>query len=209
VLHGRDFEKWSIRSLDRRIIYLDSESDISKCPHTVKWLNSFKEKLLKRRECRQGKIPWYSLQWPRVKGQLDKSPKIVVQATRNPRLKTRLVATIDETGIYGTQGLNFIVGKGKSSFTYFLLGLLNSTLFNYLYATKFLNVAIKAEYLKGTPIPDADEATVCEIEGLVRQALKSDSQIEIQSIERQIDSIVYGLFDISSKEIEGIKSHKW
>jgi len=37
----------------------------------------------------------------------------------------------------------------------FLLAILNSSVINYLYKTKFLNVAIKAEYLKDTPIPSA------------------------------------------------------
>lgn len=206
VLHGRDFEKWSIRTSLRRILYLTGDSDISKYPNAIKWLNNFKNDLSKRRECLSGVIPWYSLQWPRIKKQLDKSPKILVQATRNPRLKKRLVATIDEQGVYGTQGLNFIVAKNDNQSIYFLLGLLNSSLMNYLYATKFLNVAIKAEYLKETPVPNVTDAEVKNIEKLVQKALKTSNEIEIQSIERQINTIVYKLFNLSRDEIETIEN---
>ena len=34
--------------------------------------------LIKRRECKKGTIPWYSLQWPRIKEELDIKDKILI-----------------------------------------------------------------------------------------------------------------------------------
>src|SRR5262245_9126454 len=65
VLHGRDFEKWFIRSTDRRILYVNGETKIKAFPHAEQWLSQFKTDLKKRRECQNGVIPWFSLQWPR------------------------------------------------------------------------------------------------------------------------------------------------
>ncbi len=216
VLLGRDFEKWLIRSTDRRILYIDGKSDIKKYPNAEVWLSQFQNDLKKRRECVKGIIPWYSLQWPRDKSMLDRVPKILVQGTRNPRLRTRIVATVDEMCVYGTQGLNFIVPKAIDSHVYFILGILNSRLINYLYATKFLNVAIKAEYLKNTPIPIANKVEKTAIIKLVQNILsetrydnyhQSPTKIsKVYEYEREIDTIVYSLYGLSENEIEAIES---
>ena len=151
MCHGRDISKWSINN--RRVMaYLDSKTDISRLQGANLWLNQFYEQLMDRRECKNGVIPWFSLQWPREKEQFLHYPKILIQNTRNESLRPRIVATIDDEGLFGTQGLNFIIPTGEIDI-YALLGLLNSKLINYLFATKFLNLAIKADYLKKIQFP--------------------------------------------------------
>ncbi len=151
MCHGRDISKWSVNN--RRVIaYLDSKTDISRLQGANHWLTQFYEQLIDRRECKNGVIPWFSLQWPREKEQFLHYPKILIQNTRNESLRPRIVATIDDEGLFGTQGLNFIIPTGEIDI-YALLGLLNSKLINYLFATKFLNLAIKADYLKKIQFP--------------------------------------------------------
>jgi len=212
VLLGRDFEKWFIRSTERRILYVDGDTDITKFPHSEEWLLQFRSELKKRRECRRGIIPWYSLQWPRVKAQLDRVPKILVQRTRNPRLKTRVVAMIDEDGLYGMESIIFIVPKTDSAPIYYLLAVLNSNLINYLYATKFLNVAIKAEYLKDTPIPEpniSQEKALTDLAKKILTITKDDDylqnpqkQAKVKALEREIDEMVYQLYGLTEEEIK-------
>jgi len=169
LCHGRDIGKWEVRSTDRRILYLDSATDISRYPGAEKWLMPFKGKLEKRRECANGAIPWYALQWARKKAELDITPKIAVQNTRNESLKTRIVATVDLLGFYSTQGVNFIVPKGEGHSVFLLVAILNSKLINNLFATKFLNLAIKADYLKQLRFPKGDGSG--ELENLARMML--------------------------------------
>jgi hypothetical protein len=205
VLLGRDFEKWAIRSTSRRIIYVNGDTDIKRYPNVEKWLAQFRPALKKRRECVNGVIPWYSLQWPRVQAELDRVPKILVQGTRNPRLVTRVVATMDEQCVYGTQGLNFIVPRDADAPIYFLLAVLNSTLINHLYATKFLNVAIKAEYLKDTPIPRAeprDEEALDTFARRILAAKAADPAADTSAWERKIDERVYRLYGLTEEEIK-------
>ena len=202
---GRDFKKWFIRNTERLILYVNGDTDLKAFPTAEKWLLPFRDELKKRRECQRGVIPWHSLQWPRDKAQLDHIPKILVQGTRNPRLKTRIVATMDELGVYGTQGLNFLVPKQKSAPIYYALAILNSALVNYLYAKKFLNVAIKAEYLKDTPIPKASVAEEKELTDLAKQILaakKRDSDADTTAWEREIDRLVYDLYGLTPAEIK-------
>lgn len=205
VLLGRDFEKWVIRSTDRRIIYLDADTDITKYPNTERWLQTFRAELKKRRECVRGIIPWFSLQWPRVKSELDRVPKILVQRTRNPRLKTRIVATIDEQGVYGMESIIFIIPRLPDAPIYYLLAVLNSTLINHLYATKFLNVAVKAEYLKETPIPNAskrDQDTLTDLARRILAAKRADPNADVSALEREIDQNVYRLYGLTPEEIK-------
>lgn len=148
LCHGRDIERYAVRSRERRILYLNNSVNIETYPNTETWLAAFKDALSKRRETKNGAIQWYSLQWPRVKRELDLKEKILVQNTRNEALKTRICAVLDDKSVYGSQGVNFIILNDVHVSLRYLLGILDSTLINYLFATKFLNLAIKAEYLK-------------------------------------------------------------
>lgn len=153
LCHGRDIGKWETRSLDRKIMYLNKDINIEDLPGAYGWLSPLREILSTRRECAKGTIPWYSLQWPRIKSELDIKEKILIQNTRNESLKIRLVATIDKQGVYASQGINFVIPKTGEYSIYFLLALLNSKLMNYLFSKKFLNLAIKAEYIKQIRYP--------------------------------------------------------
>jgi type I restriction-modification system DNA methylase subunit len=152
---GRDFERWYIHNQSRRLLYIDSNTSMSDYPYAKSWLD----------KNNQGH---YQLHRSREQWKLDAIPKILVQGTRNQRLKTRVVATIDHIGVYGLQSVNFIIPrKGKNEFSlYYLLAILNSSTINFLYQTKYLNVAIKASYLKKTPFP---KATRQEQEALVQK----------------------------------------
>lgn len=155
LCHGRDIGKWSTRNLERKILYVDEQTNLSEYPSAHKWLYAFKEKQDTRN---QGKktdiIVWNRLHRPRVKSELDVQEKILIQNTRNESLKTRIVATIDKQGAYASQGINIVIPKTDDNSIYFLLALLNSKLMNYLFSKKFLNLAIKAEYLKQVRFPN-------------------------------------------------------
>lgn len=153
LCHGRDIGKWETRNLERKILYLDKNIDIDSYLGAKNWLLPLKDILIQRRECAKGTIPWYSLQWARIKSELDTAEKILIQNTRNESLKTRIVATIDKQGVYASQGINFVIPKTGEYSIYFLLALLNSKLMNYLFSKKFLNLAIKAEYIKQIRFP--------------------------------------------------------
>lgn len=126
LCHGRDIGRYEIKSRERRILYIDNSIDIEDYPNTEKWLLGFKEQLSKRREAKKGVISWYGLQWPRVKSELDITKKILIQRTRNEALKQRIIATIDEEGVYGMEGIYFIIPKKQGVSLYYLLGILNS-----------------------------------------------------------------------------------
>ena len=209
LCHGRDIEKYMVRSHDRRILYIDSDVDIEDYPKTKKWLMNFKEALDKRNEGKRDIISWCSLHRPRVKSELDLKEKILLQNTRNEALKTRIAATLDDTGIYGTQGLNFIIPKDKQANLHYLLGILNSKPINYLFATKFLNLAIKAEYVKQIRIPAGTpaqrQAIVALVDGIL-STKKGNPQADTREMEQEIDLLVFKLYGLNYEEMLTIDS---
>jgi hypothetical protein len=136
------------------MLYINNEVNLDLYPGAYNWLLNFKESLLNSKSSNEKSSDWYFLHRPRVKNELLTKPKILIQNTRNERLQPRIVATIDEEGLFGTQGLNFIIQTADVDI-YSLLGLLNSKLINYLFSTKLLNLAIKADYLKKLKFPSS------------------------------------------------------
>ena len=204
LCHGRDIERYAVRSRERRILYLNNSVNIETYPNTETWLAAFKDALSKRREAKNGAIQWYSLQWPRVKSELDLKEKILVQNTRNEALKTRICAVLDDKSVYGSQGVNFIIPNDVHASLRYLLGILDSTLINYLFATKFLNLAIKAEYLKQLRMPIPSAAIQKQLESLVSKVLelkKVNIEADTTSLENQIDFLVYHLYGLTYDEV--------
>ena len=204
LCHGRDIERYAVRSRERRILYLNNSVNIETYPNTETWLAAFKDALSKRREAKNGAIQWYSLQWPRVKSELDLKEKILVQNTRNEALKTRICAVLDDKSVYGSQGVNFIIPNDIHASLRYLLGILDSTLINYLFATKFLNLAIKAEYLKQLRIPIPSAAIQKQLESLVSKVLelkKVNIEADTTSLENKIDFLVYHLYGLTYDEV--------
>ena len=73
LCHGRDIERYAVRSRERRILYVDSSINLSTYPNTEKWLLTFKEELDKRNQGKSDIIAWNSLHRPRVKSELTVS----------------------------------------------------------------------------------------------------------------------------------------
>ena len=203
-VQGKDIAKFAIKSKEKRILYLCNDIDIEDYRSTKEWIKPFKSKLSERREAKKGTIKWYSLQWPRAKKDLDIQQKILLQRTRNEALKTRIVATIDDQGVYGAEGIYFIIPVTDEISLPYLLGVLNSTLMNYLFATRFLNLAIKTEYVKSLRIPIKNKDLVNSVETLVNQILsakKSNPQSDTSAEEQEIDQLVYKLYNLTPEEI--------
>lgn len=165
-----------------------------------------------------GRQPWYSLHWPRSKERFEVPNKILVQAIRNLALKRRVVATIDEDKLYADHTLNVIYPNSEDMGIKALLGILNSSLINFYFSKKFIDINIKGVYLADIPIPSIKqkEALYKEISTNVQQLLdlwraSSSGKDEhhriiirrqIEATDRQIDQLVYKLYDLTPDEIK-------
>ena len=135
-------------------------------------------------------------------------------------MKKRIVATIDETGLYTAESLWNIIPKKDDYSIYFLLAILNSNLINYLFSTKFLNLGIKKDYLNKISFPKISIEDQENIIGLVKRilnlhkdlkttnvpTLKSTIETQIITFESELNNIIYELYDLSDDEIAIIES---
>lgn len=77
---------------------------------------------------------------------------------------------------------------------------------NYLFATKFLNLAIKAEYLKQVMIPANTNKEIIRLVKEVLMAKKTNA--DTSSLEREIDQLVYQLYGLTDEEIAIVEGKK-
>ena len=140
------------------------------------------------------------------------SEKILVVRTRNLSLARRVVATIDSSGGYNLNRLSNIVAREGYSLAG-LLGILNSTLFNWLYSTRFFDYEIKPIYLRNSPMTDVNDKQLNELVAAMlaeQRQRRTDKDASAQqacdrrlaALDKALDAKVYELYGLSKREIE-------
>ena len=138
---------------------------------------------------------------------MESKKKIIYRQTAN-----RLIATVDDEGLYNDKTIHCIIPKVNDARHLYLLGLLNSHLFVYLYREISQETEgrafsqVKTVYVKKLPIiiPE-DEAVVDRIEELVKMILSQKKELEsadTTTYEDEIDKLVYQTYGVSPAEIE-------
>jgi hypothetical protein len=154
---------------------------------------------------------WYSLNRPRRKKLFDKN-KILIRQTAN-----RIIAAYDDMGWYCLKSGLIIQLPENSELDYFyLLALLNSTLFNFLYhdlvnEDNRIFPEVKPIQLFKLPIYNALKEQQLPIIGLVEQILtlkKGNPQADTRTLEKQIDQLVYALYGLTAAEIAIIEKQE-
>jgi adenine-specific DNA-methyltransferase len=208
-LLGSDFKEYSInKGTSKQILYLDKKIHLDDFPNTKIWLEQFKDKLDKRREVLKGVIPWYSLQWPRDKNSFE-LPKIIFQKIRNQSLKQRLVGTFDNQCYFVGDGVIYLTTKKKDcdDELKYLLGLLNSEIYNFYYRQKYLDVNLKIMFLEKTPIITlkARKQIIYLVDKILDEKV-SVNESNLKTIKKQIDQIIYDELGLSVDEVKIIET---
>ena len=156
---------------------------------------------------------------PRRKGIFESSEKLVVQEVRNITLPRRIVATYDDQQVYCLQSTNVINLRKPEADHWnlkYLLAVLNSRAANFFFRQCFSgNNHIASGQLARIPVP----WTTCDSQdGLARLAerilelhqrmaaahtpqAKTILKRQVEATDREIDSLVYRLYDLTEDEI--------
>lgn len=128
LLRGEDIHRYSSpQKPPLSIIYASWDFDAVIHPNTMQHLEPYRDKLKKRREVVQGKMPWYALHWSRNRT-LYSSPKIICRQTADT-----LIAAVDT---YGHCVLNTVIvirPRDSAWSPFFWVTVLNSRLLRYVY----------------------------------------------------------------------------
>lgn len=188
------------------IIYFTNKMSIAEYPKTEKHLSGFKSKLENRVETKSGVIPWYVMLRPR-RQKLFEEPKILVRQTAN-----RIIAAYDDDKWYCLKSGIIIQLPSETKLSYkYLLGLLNSSLMDFLYndlvnEDNRIFPEVKPIQLFKLPIKIASSETQKSISKLVDTITASKKQgVETTEIEKELDKHIYNVYDLTEEEIKIIE----
>ena len=108
--------------------------------------------------------------------------------------------TIVRPEIYCANSVNYIFIKDSKFNIKFLLGILNSKLENWFYKTMSTNSNVNGYEVDNLPIPDLTPEAQKPFIELVSKILTS-TQTDIHECEKQIDQLIYKLYDLEPEEI--------
>ncbi|BAG06128.1 DUF7149 domain-containing protein [Microcystis aeruginosa] len=130
------------------------------------------------------------------------------------RVSRTLIFTYDNSQYYALNTLVVVnLKKGINFDIKFLLGIMNSSLMNYIYNNKFKSTKtvfseIQTRSISQLPIPKISQEQQQPIIVLVDQILtakKSNPKADTSELEKEIDKIVYELYGLSEEEIRIIE----
>ena len=201
---GGEIHRFFIKPISgKKLIYITNENDIKDYPNIKSEISNHKEQLIKRREAANGKIRWYSLNWPRRKKLFDE-PKILIRQTAN-----RIMAAYDDEKWYCLKSGIIIQLPSETELSYkYLLGLLNSSLMDFLYndlvnEDNRIFPEVKPIQLFKLPIKIADIDIQKEVSTLVEEiiSMKQKGQ-ETNEIESKLDKQIFNIYGLTEEEIK-------
>lgn len=208
LIIGRDINKYCLTpSQNTKLIYCTLQTKIENFPNIEGHLKNFREKLENRAETKSGAIPWFVMLRPR-RQKLFIQPKILIRQTAN-----KIIAAYDNTGWYCLKSGLIVQLPDNSDLHYFyLLALLNSKLFDFLYhdlvnEDNRIFPEVKPIQLFKLPIKEANKIEQKLIISLVEQIHSAKSNgLLTDNLENQIDQLVYQLYDLTAEEVEIIEN---
>ena len=185
------------------------------------WTSNTKETVYHRKLLYGRDISKYAINWsgeylkygewlhrPRPSYIFD-NEKLLVQRIRNPKLKTRIVCTYDNSGYINGTGISNIILMDKHKGLYSLkclLGIMNSKLVNYWFSYHFVDVNIKPEQLRKIPLPNSlTEQSLVLLVDKILSIKHINPNADTSALEREIDGLVYGLYGLTEEEVEVVE----
>lgn len=126
-----------------------------------------------------------------------------------PRKSTKLTCTLDKDSYYAlnTAYVGLLKTKKYDISIKYLIACLNSKLYNFYYRNTYLGWQITIPALKKLPIIEPGEKVLQQVNGLVDEIMidvKENKSIQLK--EREIDNIIYEIFQLTEEEIQLVES---
>lgn len=213
----RDYSKYCFNENNYKyLLYITKQNcaDIEQYPTIKKHLQNYKLIMTQRRETKAGTIKWFQLHWPRDPKYFSQS-KLVM-----PSMFEKNSATLVESSAYFGLSTNMIIKKESIYDLRYLLMIINSKFaLNWFYKNgkkRGVGVDIGVEKLRMLPIKKVSEdqqKPFIEIVDKILVITKSSDYLEnpakkeeVKEYEKQIDQLVYKLYDLTPEEIEIVEN---
>ncbi|MBC3795690.1 Eco57I restriction-modification methylase domain-containing protein [Acetobacterium tundrae] len=209
-IKNKDVRTFTIAEPQKKILYTNEIDAIESDSVVLKHLRKYREKLEKRRECQNGKLPWYFLQWGRNPSHFERK-KIIY-----PYKATKNRFAIDDKKSYFSADVYGLILKPRLYHKVteeLLVVLLNSHLYNYYFKSFAKKLGDKLyEYYPNTllklRIPDLDEESTRLFNGFYDKIIKIsllENEMNRLEILNTVDQWLYQYFELTETEIEEIE----
>lgn len=197
------------------VLYVTKEINCDEIPNIISHLKQFKPILENKRETKQGKLPWYSLHWSRNQELFESPCKIV-----NPRRCKSNIFALETEKCFEQSDIMISVVKDKYKNKFderYLVGLLNSKLYRlwleFKGKLKGRMFELYGQPLSEIPIVTPNESQQKALIDLVDKIVdisvndipKLDTEISL--LKKNIDNLVYNLFNLSENEIKIVENY--
>lgn len=216
---GRHIKRYRIEYPDLHLIYTSRNDNFSTLPNICAYIDNFQDQITCK-EVKQGKHPLYALHRPRKEEIFLKKTKILGVITED-----EVIVAKDTSQVFATDGCYLFALKDESH-TDFVIGILNSRLFVFLYRLLALEkgrvlAQVKPRILDTLPVispektrsenKDDYEKVINSVENLStlyesfseartsQERKTKEQQIKVANI--QHDRIIYKLYGLSKAEV--------
>jgi len=130
-----------------------------------------------------------------------------------PRKSTKVAGAYDDEQYYCLNTAYVCLSKNKKFNLKFILAILNSRLINYFYSKLFFGWQVTIPALNCISLPYKDQDQIIKIVDKILSITKgsdylenSEKQAKVKECEKQIDQMVYKLYNLTKEEIEVVEN---
>lgn len=222
---GHHVRRYLINRPDLQVIYTSREDDFRKLPNICRFIDGFRSRITCK-EVKEGKHPIYALHRPREASIFLKEPKLLGVITGD-----KVIVALDSEKTFVTDGL-YLFGISPEFDPRFVMGVLNSDLFVFLYSLLAVEggrvlAQVKPTVIARLPIRTLDLADTTQkaqhdrLVHLVEAMLKAKAQVstaktdsdrnyledKCAGLDRQIDQLVYELYALTPEEVALVENN--
>ncbi|MBC8228497.1 Eco57I restriction-modification methylase domain-containing protein, partial [bacterium] len=131
--------------------------------------------------------------------------RIVMQGITGVNDKRRLIMALLDPGYFCANSCNYILLKNTNYDMKFILGLYNSTLLNWAFRKTSTNSNVNCYEIESLPVPrqisTLNQQKISKLVDEILTAKRTNPDADTSALEREIDQLVYALYDLTPEEI--------
>lgn len=135
-----------------------------------------------------------------------KQRRILLQGIAGVNDNIRLIMALVDSGVFCANSLNYLLPPESYSSVEYLLGLLNSSLINWIFAKLSTNSNVNGYEVYNLPIRKGkSEEKIAALAAKITAAKQAGPNADTAALEREIDRLVYGLYGLTEDEVKIIE----